>query len=903
MAIAGLFAVRAIAGGLNGPLPENNIFDYVIVGGGPAGLTVANRLTEDSSITVLLLEAGAADQYEAKIMIPYLQGSAGLVNGQCGGYNWCDNTVPQTYLDGNTRLIPQGRGLGGGTLINAMLWNRGDPADYDTWAKLGNDGWDYNSMLPYFQKSETFNAEQSTAIESYYAIGEDSTEHGFSGPQNVSFPNYFYEASSYFFAAMNSLAIPNVTDPSAPTTKGAMFLPQGISSWNQSRADARRARFDPVSTRDNLYVSTNQHVHRVLFEDCGSEGARAIGVEASSGPNAATWTAVATREVILAAGALRTPQTLELSGIGNNATLSAYGIETRISLPGVGNNLQDHMLMHMSQGFNNTDFVYSNMMNNQTVYNWAREAYYANRSGPLTNGPPDGNAFLSLPQFSNRSQALASMASAQSDDEYLAAGLDQSVIRGYARQRALLIPALTDNSRGAIEFLQDNAGNTQISNQRPLTRGSVHISSTDPFTYPALDFRYGSNPVDYQLMLDALRFNDLLFQQPALQFLKPIQNDPPHAASDAVLERFLNSSLGTEYHPSGTAAMLPREDGGVVDGNLIVYGTLNLRVVDASIFPIIPASHLEAVVYGVSEKAADLIKKAAFPAQTPSLPLSQATCTNTTSNSTKPVNVAQAGNQTTATTASVGKTTSLSHAGNATVATGTALASSMSVPANMTLHSATLRTTSATSNKATNKASNAASKETSSSSSTASTSSASAKSTAGSYPPNNVYSNERGQSDATPQNFSIIATPGYPIYNPGNVKTFDPNDPNRPASVGQPVGAALLYIDQLVSGINTLGQDIVQGLTGPLLGGSSDSYSSSSSQSGSSSGSDSGSYVVSAVQSGSDSAAGSGSESGSSPEYVATVTVRTTYTAYATCTCPQAEATSLLGARAVNFAA
>jgi len=177
---------------------------------------------------------------------------------------------------------------------------------------------------------------------------------------------------------MNQMGVPNVTDPSAPTTKGAMFLPQGISQWNQSRADARRARFDPVSTRPNLYVSTDQHVHRVLFDGgCSTPGNgsfRAVGVESSSGPNTTVWSAVATREVILAAGALRTPQLLELSGVGANDTLSSNGIQSLISLPGVGNNLQDHMLLHATQAFNNDSYVYSNIMNNATVQEWARNS-------------------------------------------------------------------------------------------------------------------------------------------------------------------------------------------------------------------------------------------------------------------------------------------------------------------------------------------------------------------------------------------------------------------------------------------------------------------------------------------------------------------------------------------------
>ncbi|KAG9520096.1 choline dehydrogenase, partial [Aureobasidium melanogenum] len=135
-AITGLFASQTIAGGLNVPLPENNVFDYIVVGGGPAGLTVANRLSENADVQVLLLESGEADNYPESIMIPYYQGAAGSVNGKCGGFNWCDQTVAQTYLDGGSRTIPQGKGLGGGTLINAMLWNRGDREDYDTWSQL-----------------------------------------------------------------------------------------------------------------------------------------------------------------------------------------------------------------------------------------------------------------------------------------------------------------------------------------------------------------------------------------------------------------------------------------------------------------------------------------------------------------------------------------------------------------------------------------------------------------------------------------------------------------------------------------------------------------------------------------------------------------------------------------------
>ena len=449
----------------------------------------------------------------------------------------------------------------------------------------------------------------------------------------MSFPNFLYTPSQNFFDAMQRMGIPAQTDPANPPQKGAMFLPQGISPWNQSRADARRMRWDPVQDRPNFWISTGQHVLRVLFEGgCaqpGPDGARAVGVEVKDIVGNPIWTAQATREVILSAGAIRTPQTLELSGIGDTNVLNGIGLQTRIGLPGVGNNLQDHMLMHMAQSFNNESYVYSNILNNATINDAARQLYYENRTGPYTFGPPDGDGFLSLPQFSDRAQDLQAQAQAQGDGDYLAPGLDPTVVAGFAAQRALLAPALGDVNRGAIEFLQDNAGNTQISNQRPLTRGTVHAVNQDAFTYPSLDFRYCANPVDRAVMFDALRWNDDLFQQPEIQIMEPQQIVPSHGGSDDEFNGFLDNSLGTEFHPSCTAAMMPRDQGGVVDPNLLVYGTQNLRIVDASIFPIIPAAHLEAVVYGVAEKAADIIRGAqgANPPRPPVVPLDQTQCT------------------------------------------------------------------------------------------------------------------------------------------------------------------------------------------------------------------------------------------------------------------------------------
>ena len=308
----------------------------------------------------------------------------------------------------------------------------------------------------------------------------------------------------------------------------------------------------------------------------------------------------------MAAGSLQTPKVLELSGIGPSDILQMNNISTILDLPGVGNNLQDHYLVGTYYQYYNQSYTYSNQLNldpnNDTLNVLAEQEYYANRTGPWTAGPADGNAFPSLAQISNRSADFIANASNQSAQTYLLAGLDPTVVAGYTAQLTRLIAALADPTRAVIELLNSNAGNISPSIMRPFSRGSSHINSSNPFDPPRIDPRYGSNPIDTDILLESLLFNRLLLATAPMSQLDPFQWAPPADADEAALRIFINNAIGTEYHPSGTAAMLPLSLGGVVDPNLLVYGTQNLRVVDASICPTIPASHMQAVVYAIAEK-------------------------------------------------------------------------------------------------------------------------------------------------------------------------------------------------------------------------------------------------------------------------------------------------------------
>ncbi|KAK8247797.1 choline dehydrogenase [Phyllosticta capitalensis] len=594
-------------------LHDEHLLTGTVVGGGASGLTVANRLSEDSSVTVLVLEAGPADQNEEWIRVPYFMGNdpdppADALSGHLD-YDWNFGTEEQTYLDSKTRHYPLGRGIGGGTLINGFLWNRGNAGDYDEWETLGNDGWNWDSMLQYFEKNEKFTTDVTASDASSYSIAPvDSSVHGSSGPVNVSYQDYFYPGTPKVYAAMNELGVPtDSADPNNGLSAGNSFLPMNIDPVSKTRSDARRALWDPAESRDNLYLSNGQFVTKINIENekRALPNVRITGVEYATDAGATRQNITARKEVILAAGAVHTPLLLQLSGIGDEAFLSSMNISTAVDLPGVGNNYQDHFQIATYAPYGNDSFPICESYGSDPTADVAnREEFYSSHTGPWTAGAPNGVAFPSLKSMSTNYSTLASNASNQANGEYLAADLDDTVIAGYEKQKAILAANLQNANRSQYEMLNDNAGHLTWSLMRPFGRGQIRIRSRNPFDTPVIDPRYGSNPVDLQLFVEALRFNHRLQATNAMAELQPSESYPTsdQVNDDAQLMTLIKEGIFTEYHPVGTASMLPLDLGGVVDARLKVYGTQNLRIVDGSIMPMIPAAHLQACIYGVAEK-------------------------------------------------------------------------------------------------------------------------------------------------------------------------------------------------------------------------------------------------------------------------------------------------------------
>lgn len=522
-------------------------YDYVIVGAGSAGCVLAARLSEDPACRVLLLEAGGEGDTAA------IQTPARYAQLQDSPCDWGDRTTPQPGLGGRRIFMPQGRALGGSSAINYMIYIRGHRADYDGWRDLGNPGWSYAEVLPYFLRSER-------------NLHVDGPYHGRAGPLAVSSHPAGHPLVERYFAAAAELGIPYNPDFNGASQDGCGPLQATISAG--ARCSAARAYLDPVRARPNLTVLTHAHAARLLFA-----GRRAVGVEYLR--LGQTEQAVAAAEVILAAGALRSPQLLLLSGIGPAAELERLGIAVRHDLPGVGKDLQDHLHTRVRCAITEP-LTFPPLPESAKAE--LLEKYVAQGAGPFASNFLEAGAFL-------KSRPEAAVPDLQHFFLMLLAP-------GY--------PEAGPPVRHGLTF-------TSYIN-RPRSRGEVRLASPDPLDRPVIDPGYLSEADDLRCAVSGVRWNLRFLYARAFDDIRGEEVAPGQDAhSDEDLAGFVRRTASTTWHPTSTCAM-GSGPAAVVDAALRVHGLDALRVADASIMPSIVGGNTNAPVVMIAEKAADMIR-------------------------------------------------------------------------------------------------------------------------------------------------------------------------------------------------------------------------------------------------------------------------------------------------------
>lgn len=524
-------------------------FDYIVVGGGTAGCVLAARLSEDAHRTVCLVEAGGA----GKSMFINVPGTIVLAQ-RAASLNWRFLSAPQRELNGRRISVPRGRGLGGSALINGMVYFRGNPRDYDAWSAAGATGWSYREVLPYFRKSEH--------NENY----DSSVYHGRGGPMNVRTVTRPNPLNFSFFDALAGLGHAYRDDLNGADSEG-MGLRQ-LSIRNGRRETTANALLTPALGRGNLTVLTGTQATRIVLE-----GRRATAVEVRSVDG--TRTLKAHREVVLAAGAIQSPQLLMLSGIGDGEHLSEVGVTLRHDLPGVGRNLHDHLASPVHMRTRNADsYGVSLRAMPRNLVNIAE--YLLFRRGPLANNVFESAAFVkSMP------------------------GLDKPDIQ------LVFQPA----KRPGPSFPYPVGHGFAISpvGLYPRSRGRITLAGPDPLAPPLIDPNLLSDPADLPPLINGIRLARKIFASAAFAKYGADETSPGRAAmSDAELEAYVRAEAYTVHHPVSTCRM-GSDAGAVVDPQLRVMGLDNLRVADASVFPSIIGGNTNAAVVMIAEKACDLI--------------------------------------------------------------------------------------------------------------------------------------------------------------------------------------------------------------------------------------------------------------------------------------------------------
>ncbi|KAL3470875.1 hypothetical protein BJX99DRAFT_267177 [Aspergillus californicus] len=575
-------------------------YDYVIVGAGVSGLTVANRLSENPKYSILVIEAGGFDQDEDYILIPGLAGNAIGTK-----YDWNLTYVSNTDVADRVVSIPQGKAVGGSSLLNRMVFDRGSSADYDRWKALGNLGWGWRDLLPYFRKSETFTPPSHDFV-SEWNVTYDTSVHGSAGYLQSSYSPWIWPSTKYFYSALTSLGVRIPNDPASGDAVGGYFSTHSQDPVTATRSDARRTYWKAASNRPGLSLITGRKVTRLISKQT-THGPRITGIEFAASRSSVRKVVNVGKEAILAAGSIHTPQLLQLSGIGDPSILSELNISTVANVPGVGRNFQDHLYIPAVFSFP-FPLTATNLTTNTTFAAESLALYNTHKTGPYADATGDFLAFLPAESFTTQAAALHGLGKHQDSKSYLEPDTPASVKRGYAIQHKLLTNGILAHDQAQIEVLWAD-GTFVIGLQHPFSRGSVRLASADPFAAPLADSAFLRHPIDAKILVEAIKYARSVTETPSLAAFDPVELVPgANVTSDADLESYIRGAAESLFHPSGTCSVGKYELGGVVDTEFRVHGVQGLRVVDASVFPMLPATHIQSSVYAVAEKAANAIR-------------------------------------------------------------------------------------------------------------------------------------------------------------------------------------------------------------------------------------------------------------------------------------------------------